>query len=172
MQTFIIAVLTADGLIAESTEQKSTDWTSKEDKKFFAERTRHAGVVVFGYNTYKTIGRPLPGRLNIVYASPNVNIDGAEVTQKEPAELLKYLEKRGYNEVAICGGSTIYTMFMEADVVDKLYLSIEPVIFGSGMSLFNKKFEKKLELVSMQKLGEQTVLLEYNVKGFPSESKR
>jgi len=163
MTTSIIAVLTADGLIAESTDQKSTDWTSKEDKKFFAKRTRQAGVVVLGYNTYKTIGRPLPNRLNIVYAEPDLDITGVEITQKQPAELLKDLEARGYSEVAICGGSTIYTMFMEAGVVDKLYLSIEPVVFGSGMSLFNKKFEKRLQLKSMQKLGEETVLLEYDI---------
>lgn len=163
MTTFIIAVLTADGLIAESQDQVSTDWTSAEDKKFFSERTREAGVIVLGYNTYKTIGRPLPGRLNIVYANPDVRIDGVEITQKGPAELIKDLENRGYTEAAICGGSTVYTMFMEAGLVDKIYITIEPVMFGSGMALFNKRFEKKLELVSMQKLGEQTVLLEYNV---------
>jgi dihydrofolate reductase len=163
MKTFIIAVLTADGLIAESTDQISTDWTSKEDKKFFRDKTKEAGVIVLGYNTYKTIGRPLPDRLNIVYASSDVNIEGAEITQKEPADLVKDLENRGFKEVAICGGTTIFTMFMEAGLVDKLYITIESVVFGAGMTLFNKKFEKKLELVSMQKLGEQTVLLEYNV---------
>ena len=55
-------------------------------------------------------------------------------------------------------------MFMEAGLVDKLYLTIEPVVFGAGMTLFNKKFEKALKLESMKKLGEATVLLEYNVK--------
>lgn len=182
MQTFIIAVLTADGLIAESTDQKSTDWTSKEDKKFFSERTKQAGVVVFGYNTYKTIGKPLRGRLNIVYSNKSTDFlagsdrqrgsdpakksgDGMlEITQKSPADLIKELEARGYKEVAICGGATIYTMFMEAGVVDKLYLTIEPVAFGAGMTMFNKKFDvKRFKLLSMQKLGEGTVLLEYDV---------
>ncbi len=162
MKIFIIAVLTADGLIAEGTDQISTDWTSKEDKKFFSTRTKEAGVIVLGYNTYKTIGRPLPDRLNIVYSKEH--IEGVEVTQKEPAELIKDLEKRGFKEVAICGGTTIFTMFMEAGLVDKLYLTIEPVVFGAGMTLFNKKFEKALKLESMKKLGEATVLLEYNVK--------
>ena len=56
-------------------------------------------------------------------------------------------------------------MFMEAGLVDKLYITIEPVVFGAGMTLFNKKFDvKKLKLVFMQKLGEETVLLEYDVK--------
>ncbi len=163
MQIFIIAALTADGFIAKNKDQISTDWTSKEDKKFFSERTKQAGAIVFGYNTYKTIGKPLPNRLNIVYSNKEEKINGVEVTQKEPKDLLRDLEARGFKEVAICGGATIYTMFMEAGVVDKLYLTIEPVLFGSGMTLFNKKFDRKLKLISMSKLGEGTILLEYNV---------
>ena len=54
-------------------------------------------------------------------------------------------------------------MFMEAGLIDTLYLTIEPVIFGSGIHLFNKELDVKLQLQSMQKLNEQTVLLEYNV---------
>ena len=54
-------------------------------------------------------------------------------------------------------------MFITAGVVDKLYLSVEPVLFGQGMTLFNKELDIKLELVDTKKLGEQTVLLEYNV---------
>jgi len=163
MKTFIIAVLTADGLIAEGTDQLSTDWTSKEDRRFFRDRTKEAGVIVMGRNTYETIAKPLPDRLNVVYSEGE--IEGVEVTKKDPAELLKDLEKRGFKEVAIIGGTTIFTMFMEAGLVDKLYLTIEPVVFGSGMTLFNKKFDaKKLKLVSMQKLGEEAVLLEYDVQ--------
>ncbi|MFY9457982.1 MAG: dihydrofolate reductase family protein [Candidatus Spechtbacterales bacterium] len=164
MKTFILAVLTADGLIAESQEQSSVAWRSKEDRKFFIEKTRHAGVVIMGANTFHTMRRPMPDRLHIVYSREPIDLPGVEVTTKEPKEVIKDLEERGYKEVAICGGSTIFTMFMEAGVVDKLYITIEPVVFGSGMTLFNKKFDaKKLNLVSMQKLGEETVLLEYDV---------
>ena len=52
---------------------------------------------------------------------------------------------------------------MEAGVVDKLYLTVEPVLFGQGMNLFNKEIDTKLQLVSTQTLGENTILLEYNV---------
>lgn len=162
MTTFIIVALTADGFIAKNPQHTPMDWTSREDKKFFMEMTKKAGVVVMGQNTYETIGRPLKDRLNIVY-SRDRQYEGVEVTSKPPAELLKDLEARDYNTVAICGGSAIYTMFMEAGVVDKLYLSVEPVVFGSGMRLFNKELDKKLQLVSMEKLGEDTILLEYNV---------
>ncbi|TSC56539.1 MAG: dihydrofolate reductase FolA [Parcubacteria group bacterium Greene0714_21] len=161
MKAFIIAALTADGFIAKSS-QHLTDWTSKEDKHFFVEKTKQAGVVVFGQNTFETIRKPLKDRLTIVY-SKDKQYEGVEVTQKDPRELLEDLEKRGYKEVAICGGATIYTMFMQAGVVDKLYLSVEPVFFGQGLTLFTKELDKKLELVSVQKLGDHTVLLEYIV---------
>ena len=138
------------------------EWTSKEDKQFFVETTKKAGVVVMGQNTYETIGKPLPGRHNVVY-SRDRQYEGVQVTQAEPEALLKELESKGYKEVAVCGGSTIYTMFMEAGVVDKLYLSVEPVLFGQGMTLFNKELDVKLVLVQERKLGEQTLLLEYDV---------
>jgi dihydrofolate reductase len=56
MKTFIIAALTADGFIAKGSDHLSVEWTSKEDRKFFSDRTKKAGVVVMGLNTYKTIG--------------------------------------------------------------------------------------------------------------------
>ena len=162
MKTFLIAAVTADGFIARNSSHLAS-WTSKEDKQFFVEKTKKAGVVVMGLNTFKTMGKALPGRQNIVYAPPGTALEGVEITQDDPKTLLAKLEQKGFKEVAICGGATIYTMFMEAGLVDKLYLTMEPVLFGNGIHLFNKELDKKLELQSMQKLNEQSVLLEYNV---------
>ncbi|MBI4123232.1 MAG: dihydrofolate reductase [Parcubacteria group bacterium] len=161
MKAFIIAALTADGFIAKNSTHTPLGWTSKEDKQFFAGRTKEAGVVVMGKNTYETILRPFPGRHTIVYAAQPY--EGIEVTQKSPQELLEDLEKRGFKELAVCGGSTVYTMFMEAGCVDTIYLTVEPHLFGTGMTLFNKELEAKLELISVGKLGENTVLSEYKV---------
>src|SRR3989344_8136395 len=107
IKTFIIAAMTADGKIARNAGHAAT-WTSKEDKKFFVERTKQAGVMIMGQTTYETIGKPMPGRLNIVYSRKD--IPGVETTTLDPMTLLADLEKRGFKEVAICGGSTIYTM--------------------------------------------------------------
>ena len=162
MKTFLIAAITADGFIGKDSAHLA-DWTSKEDKKFFVEKTKEAGVVIMGLNTYKTIGKPLPGRLNIVYSKTEKNLEGVEVTQDEPSKLLNNLGERGYKEVAITGGAQIYTMFMEANLVDKLYLTVEPILFGYGMSLFTKRLDVKLKLQSTQKLNDNTVALEYDV---------
>jgi dihydrofolate reductase len=160
IKTFIIAAMSADGYIAKEVNHPAF-WTSKEDKKRFVELTKRAGVVVMGLNTYRTLPRPLKERVNIVY-SPDP-IEGVETTTKEPKDLLIELEGRGFKEVAICGGSMIYSMFMKAAVVDYLYLTVEPILFGDGMRLFQIDFHYHLNLISTSQAENGALLLEYKV---------
>ena len=88
---------------------------------------------------------------------------GVEITTKSPLDLINDLEARGYKEIAICGGSQIYTMFMESGLVKKIYLTIEPIIFGSGIKLFQKEMDFKLKLINSEKTESGTMLLEYEV---------
>jgi len=162
MNCFIIAALSADGCIAKDDKHSPFNWTSKEDKKRFIEFTKKAGVVVMGSSTYATLPGALKERVNIVY-SRSKKFEGAEVTAKEPAELLTELEGRGFKEVAICGGSHIYTMFMKAKVVDRLFLTIEPILFGKGVNLFNEDLLFHMNLVSTSQAENGALLLEYAV---------
>jgi len=161
IKCFIIAAMTADGFIAKETKHAAL-WTSKEDKKRFVEITKKAGVVVMGLNTFNTLHRPLKERLNIIYSNESP-IEGAEITQKSPVDLLKELEERGIKEVAICGGSQIYTMFMKAGVVDRLYLTIEPIFFGQGIKLFNEPIHYHLILENSGQGENGALLLDYKV---------
>jgi len=161
IHTFIITAMTADGFIAKN-DHHLASWTSKEDKKFFVERTKQAGVMIMGSKTFETFGKPLKDRLNIVY-SRDKTYEGVETTTKTPVDLLQELESRGYKEVAICGGASIYSMFLKAGLVDTLYITIEPLLFGSGISIVNEPLEANLKLVSLRELGGGTILLEYKL---------
>ena len=163
MKTFIIAAVSADGFIARGTTELA-DWTSKEDKKVFVELTKRAGVMVMGNTTFKTIGRALPGRHTIVYSRQDLQYDDAEVTSENPADLVDRLSKAGQAELAICGGSTIYTQFMQAGVVDELYLTVEPCLFGDGVPLFDTAMDVRLNLLEMRPLNEDVLLLHYEVQ--------
>ncbi len=162
MKTFIIAAVSADGYIAKN-EKHSAFWTSRADKERFIKLTKEAGVVVMGSTTYTTLPRPLKERVNIVY-SRTKTFEGAETTQKTPRELLKELEGRGFKSVAICGGSHIYNMFMKAGVVDSIYLTLEPIVFGKGITLFNEEMLYHLKLKSVLESTEKgSLLIEYAV---------
>lgn len=167
MKTIVICVSSLDGKIARGPKD-SIDWTSKEDRKFFSEETKKAGVIVIGSNTFENIGRALPGRLNVVYTSdpkkkksePGV----LEFTKENPKKLLKSLEKRKFRKVFIAGGATVNALFLKNKLVDEIWLTIEGIIFGKGISLFGDgDFNFEAKLVSSQKLGRNGILLKYKL---------
>ncbi len=163
MRVFITVAMTADGFIAQHADHLATQWTSKADKSLFVRLTKEAGTFVVGYRTYQTYGKPLPGRRNIVYY--NGKIEGAETTTEDPRDLVKRLDSEGVKTLAVCGGASIYTQFMQAGVVDEIYIDREPVLFGSGVTLFNAPIDAKLRLISAEPLNEQgTVLHHYAVE--------
>lgn len=161
IKVFIVVAQTLDGFIAKEVNHPAF-WTSKEDKQRFVELTKRAGVVVIGKSTFKTLPRPLKERVNIVY-SKTEHFEGTETTADTPIELIQKLEARGFKEVAICGGSQIYTMFLKAGVVDTIYITVEPILFGAGISVFNEPIDVQLELKSETKTESGTIMLEYKV---------
>lgn len=170
MQVFLIAAITIDGFIGRSDDDRSFNWTSAADKKFYVETIKSADAIVMGSKTFATFKRhPRNSRWEIYTRSPQdfinqkPDIIQAQGTSEKPQELLDRLEKEGVENVAIAGGASIYTMFMQAGVVDKLCLTMEPVLFGGGVKLFNKTLDKKLKLMAVKRLSEQTLLLEYDI---------
>ena len=95
MKVFIIAAITADGFIGRDSTH-TADWTGKEDKKVFVQLTKEAGTIVMGSATFKTIGRALPGRRNIVYSrdANSIQVEGVEVTNETPEVLVARLKKK------------------------------------------------------------------------------
>ncbi len=165
MKVFLIAAITADGFIGRGAYH-TADWTSPEDKKLFVRLTKEAGVMVFGSRTFETIGRALPGRRTIVYTSQpsKITAEGVEATSESPTDLVKRLETEGAPGLAVCGGASIYSLFMHAGVVEELYITVEPLLFGQGLPLFGDKLETTLRLLDTSKLNDNAVLLHYAVE--------
>lgn len=165
IKTILIAAISADGKIAERADQSSLDWTSKEDTQFFVERTKEAGVVIMGRKTFETIGRSLKDRLIVVMTRGEGGeaMEGVEHTNRAPKIILQDLEARGYEQAAICGGAEIYSLFLRAGLVDELFLTIEPVLFGSGTPLVSGFDRLNLELMDSRPLNAQAILLHYRV---------
>lgn len=168
MKVVLVMVMTADGCIAKSESQSSLDWTTKEDMQFFVRKTKECGAVIVGNTTYKTIGKPLPGRLMKIMTRDTLrakeSVAGeAEFTAASPQEVLSELEERGYDQVALIGGSTINGLFLEAGLVDELFLSIAPHLFGNGVRLAKANLNVSLELVGTEQLSNQVINMHYRV---------
>lgn len=164
MKIILVAAITADGFIGRSSDHLA-DWTGKADKKLFVEVTKAAGTIIMGSRTFATIGRALPGRRTLVYTThpEAITAEGVEPTAESPAALVARLEKEGAGALAVVGGASVYRQFMEAGVVNELYLTVVPVLFGSGVPLFGGELERSLQLLENRPLDENTVLLHYKV---------
>ena len=96
-------------------------WRLSDDLRRFKERTLgHA--IIMGRKTYESIGRPLPGRTNIVITRDATrDIPGCVVVGSLESALAKAQEIET-EEVFICGGGQIYAEALS--LADRLYLTI------------------------------------------------
>lgn len=166
MKTALIVATTADGFIAASEGQNSLEWTSPEDKAFFVKKTKEIGTMVMGLNTFRTIGKGLKGRRMVVLTpkpAEEASVDGVEFVSAEPAELLRRLEAEGVERIAICGGAHVYSQFLKLGLVDEIFMTVEPILFGSGTPFVSGLGAVRLERVSAEPMGPAT-LIHYRVR--------
>ncbi len=99
-------------------------WHYSSDLKFFKETTT-GNAVVMGSNTWRSIGRPLPNRLNVVLTRSGSVETPPEVlklsSKDEVIDLCKYINR----DIFIIGGAKTYANF--ADLIDKWIVTYVPV---------------------------------------------
>lgn len=86
----------------------------------YVKRTTMGHPIILGRKNYESIGRPLPGRRNIILTrDPEFQAEGCEIAHsvEEVYELCK-----GEEEIFIFGGEQIYKLFLQD--VDKLYMTV------------------------------------------------
>lgn len=166
MKVVLLMALTVDGMIARDPNH-FPDWTSRQDKAMFKQITQKAGVVVMGSKTYDAIGRPLPGRKNIVLTRNKQRRSTHQdliYTDSEPAALLAELQAAGFQEVVLAGGATINTLFARQGLIDEIRITYSPTVFGTGLTLFAGEVSMDLQLLQFEQLGEDEILVRYRVR--------
>jgi len=169
MKITLIMVSSLDGVIAKDSNHNAFEWTSPEDKKHFQSLSKEIGVVVMGGNTFKASGRKnYPGRIAYVLTRNPENYEMGEdvyALAGTPQSIASELRGKGHEQVALIGGAQVNRDFLLAGLVDEIYLTIEPIIFGKGLHLFDEEdLNIKLELLESKNLNDSgTILLHYKV---------
>jgi dihydrofolate reductase len=164
MKIIMMMAMTMDGKIAKTSDH-FPDWTSKEDKKYFAKISKDVGVVMMGEKTFKTFPSPLPNRLNVVFTleqnSPETK--GVRWVTGEPEKVIKELENEGYKSAILGGGANLNGLFLKKRLIDEIIVTVEPKIFGDGLSLFSGDFNVSLQFLEMEKINDNSIVLKYKV---------
>nr|AIA15695.1 RibD C-terminal domain protein [uncultured bacterium] len=169
MKIILMAAVTLDGKIARN-EAHFVDWSSREDKKLFYATSKRARVLILGNNTFKTFPSPLPGRLHVVLTSTTDDKQDTpgliEYTNATPEQIVADIEARGYTEAVLTGGAQVNALFLRSNLIDEIWLTVEPLIFGLGIDLFRgAQFDLRARLIHVEKLNDTgTVHLRYTLR--------
>ncbi|WP_047338065.1 MULTISPECIES: dihydrofolate reductase [Pseudomonas] len=102
----------------------SMPWHLPGDFKFF-KATTLGKPIIMGRKTWDSLGRPLPGRLNIVVSrQTGLVLEGAEVYPSLEAAVERAEEwalEQGASELMLIGGAQLYSQGLEQ--ADRLYLT-------------------------------------------------
>ena len=106
-------------------------WSLPNDMKFF-KNTTWAMPVLMGRKTYESLGKPLPGRLNIVITrQQDWKAEGTTVVNSLE-EAIKTAMAADYKESFIIGGGEIFKESLQ-HIADRIYLTrVDAILDGDA----------------------------------------
>jgi len=111
----MIYAVSPEGVIGQN---GTIPWHHPGDFRRF-KRVTLGATVIMGRKTFESMGKPLPGRRNIVVTSHTIDVPGIECVRT----LEEALALAGDGDVWLVGGSGIYAEGMKhADVIDVTYV--------------------------------------------------
>jgi dihydrofolate reductase len=166
-KVILYMAITLNGYIAN--KEDDTSWISGEEWSSYSQMVQKAGNLIVGHRTYDILTKqPEFAELEKVKLIVVSNKDFQTIstnhliarTPKKALELLK-----DYDEVIVAGGGILNASFMKENLIDEIYIDIEPSIIGKGIKLFvDEDFESSLKLLEINKITENEIQLHYAVK--------
>jgi len=153
-------------MIAKSDDD--TSWISKEEWDSYSLAVRTAGNLIVGHRTYNILTKQPEFsefknvKLVVVAQEDFQTLAQNRLVAHSPKEALKLLSN--FEQVVVAGGGALNASFVEENLVDEIFIDIEPVVLGQGIPLFRgKNFECNLKLVGQKKISNNEIQLHYEV---------
>lgn len=169
MKTILYVAMTVNGKIARLDD--TTDWISQKSWHSFVTMARRVGNVIIGRRTYdivKKSGVQIKDVLTIVLTRNQALVSQSPstiITNESPLQVIDNLKQQGYKEALIGGGGILNKSFIEENIIDEIYIDVEPLVLGRGIPLFaDGDFAPRLKLLEVKTLSNhQTIQLHYKV---------
>jgi dihydrofolate reductase len=166
MKSILIFVSTLDGKVTRWGESHVKSWTSHQDQDHYNKTMSESRLIVMGSNTFNSGSFPVSNhQLVVMTRDPgkykNSKYPGQiEFTNESPAELTDRFKKSGYEHMLVVGGPHVATSFLKEQLIDELWLTLEPKIFGTGANFATDvKLDINLRLLHFEKVNEQGTLI-------------
>lgn len=150
---------------------------SKKDHEVLIELRAYADCLIHGKNLYNEFGEITKKSLHKKeFKNLRKKLDKNPdlpyiIGTHDLKKLSRDLYKRGYKNVLVEGGPTLLGSFLKENLIDEIFLTIAPKIFGTELGttltlvegiLFSPAQIKKLKLISVKKV-EDDLFLRYRI---------
>ena len=126
-------------------------WHYSSDLKFF-KQTTVGNTVVMGFNTWKSIGKPLPQRLNIVLSrSSNLESQPSVLLLRSTNEVLSLANYLNC-DLFVIGGAKTYENF--ADTIENWIVTEVPETIEDADTFMPRDFLDGFEVKETRELGD------------------
>ena len=174
MRIVLIAAQSTDGFITRH-QVPGTAWVSEADQQWFRRALAPFDATIMGSITYESAKTEITARLTanrqrvVMTRNPDAFAMEAhpgrlEFSAQSPAEIVRDLQTKGCQACALLGGGQIHELFLTTRLVDEIWLTIEPRLFGHGTPLVDGKIDVSLQLDDVSRLdGSDSILAKYRV---------
>jgi len=172
MKIVLVFVATLDGKVTKWGDPHVKAWSSQKDQAYFNKIWSETRLIVMGSSTFNAEPfEPSPKHLFVVMTRDPSKYKMAELpgqlefSNQSPGQLVKRLKTEGHELMLLVGGAHVATSFLKEQLVDEIWLTIEPKIFGTGGNFVtDEKLDILLQLITCQKVNEQgTLITKYRV---------
>ena len=140
-------------------ENGSIDWLFSDADYGYADFYNSIDTILVGRKTYEQFltfeEYPYKGKKVYVFTHNNAReqkkkktTSDVEYVDKDIPEFVRRLLQQPFSnggDIWLLGGGEILSLFLNADLVDEIILSVHPIILGKGIPLFNN-IEKSVKL--------------------------
>ena len=167
MKTILIFVSTLDGKITKWGEPNVSSWSSHQDQDYYKKVLNESRLIVMGSNTFNadTFKPSADHQLIIMTGHPHkyksLEITGQiEFTNESPVELIARFIRKEHKQILVVGGAHIATSFLKEQLIDEVWLTIEPKVFGTGGNFATEvNLDINLHLIHCEKVNKQGTLI-------------
>ncbi|MDP4198912.1 MAG: dihydrofolate reductase [Bacteroidota bacterium] len=172
MKTIVVFVTTLDGKVTKWGDPHVQQWSSKEDQSYFKKTWDESPLIIMGSGTFDFAPvKPSPKNLLVIMTRNPTQykkyvVPGQlEFSDLAPEELTQRFKDKGYGRMLVVGGPHVATSFFRDNLVDELWLTLEPKIFGTGGNfVIEEELDINLEQISIEKVNDRgTIITKYAV---------
>ncbi len=179
-KVFLFMMVSLDGYFEGPDHDLGWHNVDEEFNEFAIEQLNEVDALLFGRVTYQMMASFWPtqfaiendpvvaGKMNslpkLVFSTTLEQVDweNSRLVKERITEEVSQLKQQEGGDLAIFGSAALATSFLHMGLLDELRLMVNPVVLGSGSSLFKGVHEKlNLKLLKTREFRSGNVLLYY-----------